>query len=107
MTNYTNSIKETAVDNPMYHSSKITTRVLYRDTDRAGVVYYANYLVWFEMGRAEYMRNAGYSYQELEKQDYVMFVIESFCKYFAPAFYDEVILINLYNAAFFRRISAE
>jgi acyl-CoA thioester hydrolase len=90
---------------------KITTRVLYKDTDRAGVVYYANYLIWFEMGRAEFMRSAGYSYDELEKQDYVMPVIESFCKYHAPAFYDELITIetaireiNKYKLTFFYRI---
>ena len=93
------------------YSMKITTRVLYRDTDRAGVVYYANYLVWFEMGRAEYMRSAGYSYDELEKQDYVMPVIESYCKYYAPAFYDEIIAIetlmqeiNKYKITFHYRI---
>lgn len=73
---------------------KITARVLYKDTDRAGVVYYANYLIWFEMGRAEYMRSAGYSYHELEKKHYVMPVVESFCKYHAPAFYDDLIEIE-------------
>lgn len=73
---------------------KITTRVLYKDTDKAGVVYYANYLHWFEMGRSEFMRNAGYSYNELEKKHYVMPVVESFCRYHAPAAYDDVIDIE-------------
>ena len=41
-------------------------RVRYADTDQMGVVYYANYLVWFEVGRTEWLRDAGWSYREME-----------------------------------------
>jgi len=73
---------------------KITTRVLYKDTDKAGIVYYANYLHWFEMGRTEFMRNAGCSYFELEKKHFIMPVVEAFCRYYASAKYDDVIEIE-------------
>ncbi|OGF58767.1 MAG: hypothetical protein A2Y62_09685 [Candidatus Fischerbacteria bacterium RBG_13_37_8] len=73
---------------------KTSTRVFYKDTDKMGVVYYANYLYWFEIGRAEYMRSIGCSYKELEEKNYLMPVIEALCKYHHPATYDETIEID-------------
>jgi acyl-CoA thioester hydrolase len=66
-------------------------RVRYAETDRMGVVYYANYLVWFEVGRAEWLRQAGWSYREMEREGIALPVIEAHCEYRAPARYDDEI----------------
>jgi acyl-CoA thioester hydrolase len=69
-------------------------RVIYGDTDKAGVVYHANYLRLFEMGRTEYMRClSGRSYAELEREGIVMPVTELFIRYKAPARYDDLLAI--------------
>jgi acyl-CoA thioester hydrolase len=66
-------------------------RVRYAETDRMGVVYYANYLVWFEVGRTEWLRETGWSYQEMESEGVALPVIEAHCEYRQPARYDEEI----------------
>jgi acyl-CoA thioester hydrolase len=71
-----------------------TYRVIYGDTDQMGVVYYANYLRFFEMGRAAMFRHLGLSYREIEQQGYVLPVSEAFCKYQASAHYDDVVTIE-------------
>lgn len=69
-------------------------RVIYGDTDKAGVVYHANYLRLFEMGRTEYMRAVlGIPYVELEQEGIVMPVTELFLRYKAPARYDDLLII--------------
>jgi acyl-CoA thioester hydrolase len=75
----------------------ITTqvRVRYAETDQMGIVYYANFLVWFELGRVEVLRTVGYSYSELEtKHGCILPVIEARCKYRSPAKYDDEVLIE-------------
>lgn len=70
-------------------------RVRYAETDQMGIVYYANYLVWFELGRVEVLRTVGYSYNELEiKHGCILPVIEATCRYRAPARYDDEIIIE-------------
>jgi acyl-CoA thioester hydrolase len=70
-------------------------RVRYAETDQMGVVYYANYLVWFEIGRVEVLRTLGLSYRELEQQHLcILPVVEATCRYRAPARYDDEILIE-------------
>ena len=70
-------------------------RVRYAETDQMGVVYYANYLVWFELGRVEVLRALGLSYQTLEvEHQCVLPVVEASCRYRAPARYDDIILIE-------------
>lgn len=64
-------------------------RVRYAETDKMGVVYYANYLVWFEVGRTDLLREAGWSYREMETDGYALPVIEAHCTYRAPAKYDD------------------
>jgi acyl-CoA thioester hydrolase len=72
-----------------------TTRVRYAETDRMGVVYYANYLVWFEVGRVETFRQMGFSYREMEEVDDSWAVVaEARCRYHKPAFYDDVVRIR-------------
>jgi acyl-CoA thioester hydrolase len=70
-------------------------RVRYAETDQMGVVYYANYLVWFELGRVELLRSLGLAYSRLES-DHGCFipVIEARCRYRSPARYDDEILIE-------------
>ncbi len=76
-----------------FHETKV--RVRYAETDRMGVVYYANYLVWFEIGRVETFRQLGFSYKEMEEADDSFVVVaESHCRYLRPAHYDDVILIR-------------
>jgi len=64
-------------------------RVRYADTDRMGVVYYANYLVWFEVARTEWLRGTGWSYREMERDGVALPVIEAHCEYRQPARYDD------------------
>jgi len=72
-------------------------RIAYADTDRMGVVYYANYLVLFERGRTEFMRNAGVRYRDLEeKQRLFMPVMEAHVDYLAPARYDDLIRVRTF-----------
>lgn len=69
-------------------------RVRYAETDRMGVVYYANYLVWFEVGRTEWLRETGWSYREMEGEGIALPVIEAHCEYRQPARYDDDIEIR-------------
>lgn len=70
-------------------------RVRYAETDQMGIVYYANYMVWFEIGRVELLRSLGLAYSQLEKDHKLILpVIEARCRYRAPARYDDEILIE-------------
>jgi acyl-CoA thioester hydrolase len=70
-------------------------RVRYAETDQMGVVYYANYLVWMELGRVEYCRAVGVRYRDMEEQDGVLLAVaKAECRYVQPARYDEEILIE-------------
>lgn len=64
-------------------------RVRYKDTDQMGLVYYANYFVWFEVGRSEFLRSLGMSYKSLEQSEIFLPVIEAYCEYKFPARYDD------------------
>jgi acyl-CoA thioester hydrolase len=70
-------------------------RVRYAETDQMGIVYYANYLVWFEIGRVELLRSLGLAYSQMELEDRcILPVVEASCRYRAPARYDDEILIE-------------
>ncbi len=69
-------------------------RVRYAETDQMGIVYYANYLVWFEIGRVELLRALGHAYSALETDGYILPVVEATCRYRAPARYDDEIQIE-------------
>ncbi|OGR19304.1 MAG: thioesterase [Desulfobacterales bacterium GWB2_56_26] len=71
-----------------------TTRVLYGDTDAGGVVYNANYLRYFEIGRTELMRAWVLSYRDIESLGLVLPVTECWSRYKAPAFYDDLLTIE-------------
>jgi acyl-CoA thioester hydrolase len=69
-------------------------RVPYADTDQMGVVYYANYLVYFERSRTEMLRDAGAPYSKLEADGLILPVSEAYCKYISPAHYDELLTLT-------------
>ncbi len=69
-------------------------RVIYGDTDSMGVVYYANYLRWFEIGRTELFRFLGLPYTEIEKKGYFLPVSETHCKFKSFARYDDIMTIE-------------
>jgi acyl-CoA thioester hydrolase len=70
-------------------------RVRYAETDQMGIVYYANYLVWFELGRVELLRSLGLTYSRLETEHgCILPVVDARCRYRAPARYDDEILIE-------------
>ena len=73
--------------------NEIVIRIPYSDTDQMGMVYYANYLVYFERGRTEWLRAKGLSYRKIEEKGVYFPVIEASCKYIAPARYDDEIRV--------------
>jgi acyl-CoA thioester hydrolase len=68
--------------------------VRYAETDKMGVVYYANYFVWFEVGRTDLLRESGWNYRDMEVDGFSLPVIEARCVYHAPAKYDEEIEVR-------------
>lgn len=79
-------------------------RVRYSETDKMGIVYYANYLVWFEIGRAEFCRARGFSYRDMEENDDAFLVVaESYSRYKAPAYYDDELLVRTHITELRRR----
>jgi acyl-CoA thioester hydrolase len=70
-------------------SSTSTLRVRYAETDKMGVVYYANYFVWFEVARTDLLRALGWSYREMEQAGVSLPVIAAHCDYLRPARYDD------------------
>jgi acyl-CoA thioester hydrolase len=64
-------------------------RVRYAETDKMGVVYYANYFVWFEVGRTDLLRQSGWNYREMETEGFGLPVIEAQCTYKESARYDD------------------
>ena len=76
-----------------YHDAMV--RVRYAETDQMGVVYHANYLIWFEVGRVELMRALGFEYKKMEAEDDCHIVVaDAHCRYHQPARYDEVLRIR-------------
>jgi len=70
-------------------------RVRYAETDQMGVVYHSNHLIWFEVGRVELMRQMGFSYRDMEREDgRFIAVAEATCRYRAPIFYDEEVIVR-------------
>ncbi len=86
---------------PMNAQNETTIRVRYAETDQMGVVYYANFFVWFEIGRVEFLRQLGFNYRDMEREDgcYIA-VVDARCRYKAPARYDEEIVIRTRLKAF-------
>jgi acyl-CoA thioester hydrolase len=76
-------------------TGETTIRVRYAETDQMGVVYHSNFIIWFEVGRVELLRQMGFSYKEMEQQDDChIAVVDVRCRYKAPALYDEQIVVR-------------
>ena len=76
-----------------FHDASV--RVRYAETDQMGVVYHANYLIWFEIGRVELMRAMGFAYKLMESEDDCFIVVaEASCRYLSPARYDELLRVR-------------
>jgi acyl-CoA thioester hydrolase len=75
--------------------SETRLRVRYAETDKMGVVYHSNHFIWFELGRVELLRQFGFSYRDMEDKDgcYIA-VAEAKCRYRAPAYYDEEVVVR-------------
>ncbi|MGD0915259.1 MAG: thioesterase family protein [Thermodesulfobacteriota bacterium] len=78
----------------MTGSVDLEIRVRYAETDQMGVAYYANYLVWFEVGRSEFCRRRGFCYADLETLGYRLVVTDVHCRYRYSARYDEEITVR-------------
>lgn len=75
-------------------TSVSTVRVRYAETDKMGIVYYANYLVWFEVARTDWLRATGWTYRAMEQEGFGLPVIEAHCDYKVSARYDDEIQIQ-------------
>ena len=85
---------------PQPLTTEQTLRVRYAETDQMGVVYHANYLVWFEVGRVEYIRSLGLDYKSMEQDEGCgIAVVDVQCRYKAPARYDDELLIRTHVTA--------
>jgi acyl-CoA thioester hydrolase len=70
-------------------------RVRYAETDQMGVVYHSNYIIWFEVGRVEMLREMGFTYREMERDDGTnLAVVEARCRFKAPAMYDDLVVVR-------------
>ena len=75
--------------------SESCIRVRYAETDRMGVVYYSNYLVWMEVGRVDLCKLLGFDYREMENEDGVFLAVaESYCRYRSPARFDDEVIVK-------------
>ena len=79
-------------------------RVRYSETDKMGVVYHANYLIWFEIGRTEFCRARGFAYRDMEESENAFLVVaEVYCRYKAPAYYDDDLIVRTHITEMRRR----
>lgn len=76
------------------HSTEF--RVRYEETDRMGIVYHSKYIIWFDIGRTEFLRSLGYNYSDLEKEGVWLPIIEAGCIYKSPAKYDDAVRVETY-----------
>ncbi len=75
-------------------ASRTELTVRYAETDAQGIVHHANYLVWFEEGRSEFLRQQDFCYSDLEKAGYYVVVAEAEVRYRAPAFYEDRLIVE-------------
>ena len=84
--------------------SESRVRVRYAETDQMGVAYYANYFVWFEVGRSQFCNDCGFSYRDMEKETGLfMIVAEANCRYKTPARYEDDLIIRAHILELTRR----
>ena len=79
----------------MTPQTECRVRVRYAETDQMGVVYYANYLIWMEVGRVELCKARGFNYRDMEIDDGIFLAVaEANCQYRYPARYDDEIIVR-------------
>jgi acyl-CoA thioester hydrolase len=88
----------------MKETVDVDIRVRYAETDQMGVAYYANYLVWFEVGRGEFCRRRGFNYSKLESLGYRLVVTDAHCHYRNSARYDELITVRTWLKGLHKRM---
>jgi acyl-CoA thioester hydrolase len=88
----------------MKDTVEIDIRVRYAETDQMGVAYYANYLVWFEVGRGEFCRKKGFDYSRLESLGYRLVVTDVHCHYRNSARYDELVTVRTWLKGLHKRM---
>jgi len=79
---------------PKGHISETKLRVRYAETDAMGIVHHSRYIPWLELGRSDWMREAGLPYSEFEKMGYYLTVTEVCARYYHPAEYDEIVTVS-------------
>lgn len=89
-----NTLSDSSASLPRPRATSITYRVPYADTDMMGVVYYGNYLTYFERCRNELMRSSGVTYRQMEQDGAMLPVIEAHVQYIHPAHYDDELIIT-------------
>ncbi|HXN47047.1 MAG TPA: thioesterase family protein [Bryobacteraceae bacterium] len=93
------------METSVFHEARV--RVRYAETDQMGVVYYANYLVWMEVGRVEYCKAVGFNYRDMEREDGVLLAVaEAQCRYVFPARYDDEVVVKTWVERASRRLVA-
>ncbi|HJZ69782.1 MAG TPA: thioesterase family protein [Blastocatellia bacterium] len=79
-------------------------KVRYAETDQMGVAYYANYFIWFEVGRSQYCNDCGFSYRDMERETGLFLIVaEASCRYKTPARYEDDLIIRTRIAELTRR----
>jgi acyl-CoA thioester hydrolase len=91
----TDQIASNIAHAPVINETRL--RVRYAETDQMGVVYHSNHFIWFEIGRVELMRQLGFNYKDMERDDDCFIaVVDARCRYKAPAHYDDEIVVRTY-----------
>jgi acyl-CoA thioester hydrolase len=86
-----------ATTNRTATANETSIRVRYAETDQMGVVYHANHFIWFEVGRVELLRQFGFSYKEMEREDDCFIaVVDARCRYKAPVHYDDEVIVRTF-----------
>jgi acyl-CoA thioester hydrolase len=83
----------------MLTQHEIEIRVRYQETDAQGRLHHANYFTYFELGRTELLRAAGFNYRRLEETGYMLVVAEISCQYYLPASYDDLLRLRTITVA--------
>jgi acyl-CoA thioester hydrolase len=87
--------KKSSLANEQQLVSESRVRVRYAETDQMGVAYYANYLVWFEVGRSQFCNDCGFSYRDMEKETGLFLIVaEVNCRYRTPARYEDELIVR-------------
>jgi acyl-CoA thioester hydrolase len=83
----------------MTPASETRLHVRYAETDQMGVVYYANYLVWMEVGRVQLCKACGFNYRDMERDDGILLAVaEANCRYASPARFDDEVIVRAWIA---------